>query len=87
MSEHDILDGIALSLALNGAPVGVGRRLVPCDLRGNRRRRGRRTAPVAQPAEAGHLKGFQCGFESHRGHEKPNPPSHAAMRATSVATS
>ena len=25
-------------------------------------------APVAQPAEAGPLKGPQCGFESHRGH-------------------
>ena len=27
-----------------------------------------RIAPVAQSAEAGHLKWFQCGFESHRGH-------------------
>jgi uracil-DNA glycosylase family 4 len=27
-------------------------------------------APVAQPAEAGPLKGPQCGFESHRGHQK-----------------
>ena len=27
-------------------------------------------APVAQPAEAGPLKGSQCGFKSHRGHKQ-----------------
>ena len=30
-------------------------------------------APVAQPAEAGPLKGSQCGFEPHRGHRRAHP--------------
>jgi hypothetical protein len=30
-------------------------------------------APVAQPAEAGPLKGSQCGFEPHRGHSACGP--------------
>ena len=48
-------------------------RLLPCaELTTTPPRRGEITrlaaAPVAQLAEANPLKGFKCGFESHRGH-------------------
>lgn len=42
-------------------------------------------APVAQPAEAGPLKGPQCGFESHRGHRRvPGPDNHVNLHASIV---
>jgi hypothetical protein len=43
-------------------------------------------APVAQPAEAGPLKGPQCGFESHRGHPSLPPASFPDLRERGQGT-